>query len=151
MDGKLDSRRHGPVFLQMREIAEVVATAIQTGDGYQLHEWVIMPNHVHVLFTPHVAPPLVLRRWKGSTAREANKLLCRTGARFWQEESYDRLVRNPEEFEAIRAYIRMNPVRAGLASAPEEFPWSSAYVGRASARGGLQSAKPVAELKLRAD
>ncbi len=137
MDGKLDSRRYGPRFLQIREIAELVAAAIQAGDGYQLHDWVIMPNHVHVLFTPLVEPPMILQGWKGGTARAANLLLGRTGRRFWQEESYDRLVRDAEEFEAIRGYIRMNPVRAGLAGAPEDYQWSSAFVGRASARGGL--------------
>ena len=137
MDGKLDSRRQGPLYLQRPDIAEIVATAIQTGGGYQLHEWVIMPNHVHVLFTPHVAPPQILQRWKGSTARAANLLLCRTGERFWQEESYDRLVRDAREFEAASSYIRMNPVRAGFARAPEEFRWSSAYAGRALARHGL--------------
>lgn len=104
-----------------------MATALQTGEGYSLHEWVIMPNHVHVLFTPLVEPSPILRHWKGGTARAANLLLGRTGKPFWQEESYDRLVRDPKEFEAIRNYIQMNPVRAKLARTPEDFPWSSAF------------------------
>jgi hypothetical protein len=53
-------------------------------------------------------------------------MLGLTGQAFWQDESYDRLVRNDSEFERIAHYIEMNPVKAGLAAVPEEFPWSSA-------------------------
>jgi len=49
-----------------------------------------------------------------------------TGQPFWQDESYDRLVRDGEEFRRIARYIEMNPVKAGLAADPEDFPWSSA-------------------------
>src|ERR1019366_7977568 len=47
-------------------------------------------------------------------------------AHLWQDESYDRLVRNDTEFERIVHYIERNPVTAGLVGIPEEFPWSSA-------------------------
>ena len=63
---------------------------------------------------------------KRFTARQANGMLSRTGEPFWQEESYDRLVRNQTEFERIVSYIEMNPVSAGLVAASELFPWSSA-------------------------
>jgi REP element-mobilizing transposase RayT len=95
-----------------------------------LHAWVVMPNHVHLLFTPNIEPSVVLRRLKGASAREANQLLGLTGQPFWQAESYDRLVRSPAEFERIEEYIVQNPVRAGLARSQEEYPWSSAF-GRA--------------------
>ncbi len=67
-----------------------------------------------------------MRQLKGATARQANKLLHRAGKPFWQHESYDRLVRDAEEFRRIDNYIVRNPVRAGLAVRPEEYPWSSA-------------------------
>ena len=53
-------------------------------------------------------------------------MLGLTGKPFWQDESYDRLVRDRLEFERIRRYIENNPVRAGLVAAPEDYPWSSA-------------------------
>jgi putative transposase len=56
---------------------------------------------------------------KGHTARQANKLLARTGT-FWQEESYDHYVRNSEAHQRIVHYIRQNPVKAGLVSRSEE-------------------------------
>jgi putative DNA methylase len=63
---------------------------------------------------------------KGFTAREANKILRRTGEPFWQRESYDHWVRDEQEFGRIRAYIENNPVRAGLVARAEDYPWSSA-------------------------
>jgi hypothetical protein len=66
---------------------------------------------------------------KGATARQANLALGRTGQPFWQEESYDRLVRNGEEFRRIQRYIEYNPVKACLAASPEQYEWSSAWGG----------------------
>ncbi len=53
-----------------------------------------------------------------------------TGSRFWQEESYDHLVRHLPEFKRIRHYIEGNPVRAGLVVEASDYRWSSA--GRAT-------------------
>lgn len=75
---------------------------------------------------------------KGVTAREANKILGRTGEPFWQHESYDHRVRNAEEFERIRQYIENNPVKAGLAAEPAAYRWSSA---------GRDGMSPVAAIK----
>lgn len=63
---------------------------------------------------------------KRFTAREGNRIVGLTGQPFWQDESYDRLVRNEREFERAVHYIESNPVTASLAATPEEFPWSSA-------------------------
>jgi hypothetical protein len=63
---------------------------------------------------------------KRYTARAGNRILSVTDQPFWQDESFDRLVRNEHEFRRIAQYIEMNPVKAGLARAPEDFPWSSA-------------------------
>jgi hypothetical protein len=59
-------------------------------------------------------------------AFQPNRLLDRTGQVFWQEEYFDRIVRNDRQFPQIKRYIEGNPVTAGLAASPEEFPWSSA-------------------------
>ncbi len=127
MDRLLDEPRSGPTFLKMPDLAEVVADAIRAGAAcdYQLHAWVVMPNHVHLLITPQVDASALLHRLKGASARQSNLLLGRTGQPFWQDESYDRLVRNADEFRRIENYIVQNPVRAGLARSAEEYPWSS--------------------------
>jgi REP-associated tyrosine transposase len=87
---------------------------------------VVMPNHVHLLATPAVPLPKLTKSLKGITAKRANAMLALTGKRFWQEESYDHLVRNEREFEKIRNYIEWNPVRAGLVTEAKEYRWSSA-------------------------
>ena len=93
---------------------------------YQLGPFVVMANHVHVLLLPLVPPSRLLKSLKGSTAREANRLLGRTGEPFWQRESYDHWVRDEAEWNRIAAYIENNPVKAGLVARAEEYPWSSA-------------------------
>ena len=65
---------------------------------------------------------------KRFTTREGNRILGLAGRPFWQEESYDRLVRDESEFARIARYIEMNPVRAGLVAEPQQFPWSSAAI-----------------------
>jgi REP element-mobilizing transposase RayT len=84
-----------------------------------------MSNHVHMLVTPHVVATKWLGPLKGFTSHQANQILGLTGRHFWQDESYDHLVRNGEEFSRIQHYIETNPVKAGLVSTPEKFPWSS--------------------------
>ncbi|MBZ5723704.1 MAG: transposase [Acidobacteriia bacterium] len=132
MDRILDSTSTGPLFLRMPAIANMVVTAIRYRDDrhgnlrhFQLHAFVVMPNHVHLLMTPLVAVSQVMQSLKRFTAREGNRILGLTGQPFWQDESYDRLVRNDAEFARIADYIERNPVKAGLALTPEEFPWSS--------------------------
>ena len=130
VDRLLDRAVVGPRYLEMPEVAEVVACAIQDGrKDYDLHSWVVMPNHVHVLITPWTDVSNVMRRIKGGTAREANRQLHQVGRPFWQHESYDRLVRDGQEFRRIERYILLNPVRAGLAPRPELYRWSSAWAG----------------------
>jgi putative transposase len=87
-----------------------------------------MPNHVHMLVESSTVASQWLRALKGFTGYSANGLLGLHG-KFWQEESYDHLVRNDDEFDRIRRYIENNPVVAGLAREPEEYPWSSASAG----------------------
>ena len=94
-DRLLDGHGQGPARLQDSRIAQLVAKAILIGEVerhfYDLSAWVVMPNHVHLLILPQV-PVAQLMRWlKGSTAREANRILGRTGQPFWQDESWDHL------------------------------------------------------------
>jgi len=135
VDRLLDACTIGPLFLRRTEIAEMMVAALRHGDRelhrYELHAFVVMPNHVHLLVAPHVLAAKWLGPLKGFTAHEANLLLGTHGP-FWQEESFDRLVRTNAEFERIRRYIEDNPVKAGLAATAEEFPWSSANSGRAA-------------------
>jgi REP element-mobilizing transposase RayT len=129
LDRLLDNARAGPLYLRRPEIAKVVVEAIYYRERerhYQLHSYVVMANHVHLLMTPLADVSKVMQSLKRFTAREGNRILGFTGQPFWQDESYDRLVRDKTEFQRIADYIEMNPVKCGLAVTPEEFLWSSA-------------------------
>ena len=130
LDRLLDEARSGPFYLRQTAIADMIVDAIQynanTLGHYVLHAFAVMPNHVHVLVTPMVSLAQLTKSLKGITAKRANAMLGLTGRPFWQEESYDRLVRSEREFESIRTYIERNPVRAGLVRDAREYRWSSA-------------------------
>ena len=125
-DDLLDGGHHGPVWLRNPAVAAVVAAALchYHDKAYTLVCYCLMPNHVHLVVSlPDNAPLLIktLKHLKGYTAQQANKVLGRTG-QFWQRETYDHVVRSPEEMTRIIAYVVNNPVKAGLVASWEEWP-----------------------------
>jgi REP element-mobilizing transposase RayT len=122
---------HGDCWLAKPAIAEFVANALQfhANQRFELHSWVVMPNHVHAVLRPLPNWTLsqILKSWKGFTGREANRLLKRTGNIFWQVESYDHLIRDDEDKHRCCQYTTLNPVSAGLCLQPDEWRWSSSY------------------------
>jgi REP element-mobilizing transposase RayT len=130
MDRLLDEVCGGPFYLRQPAVADMIVEAIHYNadvlQHYALHAFVVMPNRVHLLATPAMPLPKLTKPLKGITSKRANAMLSMTGSSFWQEESYDHLVRHEREFEKIRNYIERNPVRAGLARAAREYRWSSA-------------------------
>ena len=137
MDRHLDTTRTGPMYLRQEEIARLVLSSLRRGveiGHYLLGSYVIMANHVHALLLPAISPSRLLRALKGSSAREANHVLGRTGETFWQAESYDHWVRDEIEYRRIAAYIENNPVRAVLVARAEDYAWSSASENVATPR-----------------
>ena len=128
-DRELDQSRSGPLWLAIPEIARCVIAALHRGDKelhqYELYAFVVMPNHVHVLLNPLRKLERITNGVKGA-ARDANRILGRTGTHFWQDETYDHWIRDAAQFDRVRLYIEQNPVAAGLVKSPEEWPWSSA-------------------------
>jgi REP element-mobilizing transposase RayT len=137
IDRILDKSTSGPLYLRMPEIAALVVACLHDGEQRfhrsEMHSFVIMPNHVHLLVTPQVVATRWLGPLKGFIAHEANRILGRSGKSFWQDESYDHLVRSDAEFERIRGYIESNPVKAGLVAVAESWQWSSARNGEGAA------------------
>jgi REP element-mobilizing transposase RayT len=103
-----------------------------------------MPNHAHAVLWPipnHLLSDIV-KSWKGFSAREANRILGRTGTTFWQPESFDHWIRNDEEMARICRYVEQNPVTARLCDAPEKWPWSSAWRDGGGRRAGAPATGP---------
>jgi REP element-mobilizing transposase RayT len=121
----------GACHLRRPEIAELVSGALKFfhEQRYLLREWVVMPNHVHVLFWPtpnHVVGDIV-KSWKQFTSKRAKPLLGLPEGRFWQPEPFDHWVRDDDERARIARYIRNNPVTARICTRAEDWPWSSAW------------------------
>ncbi|MEX1119934.1 MAG: class I tRNA ligase family protein [Terrimicrobiaceae bacterium] len=114
----LDSGR-GSCLLKDSRLSEIVEGALKHFDGerYDLHAFVVMPNHVHVLFTLREGEELsrVMHSWKSFSAHEINKATNQTGC-VWQEEYFDRIVRDQGHFSRLVGYIKNNPAKAGLKS-----------------------------------
>jgi type I restriction enzyme R subunit len=108
---------HGACILGRPELAQIVANGLHHFDGqrYHLGDYVVMPNHVHLLVCLLGDTDLEEQcySWKKFTAAAINRQWGRQG-RFWHEESFDHLVRNPEQFDNFRKYIADNPLKAGL-------------------------------------
>jgi putative transposase len=125
---QLDRIDGGPHWLKNQTIANLVKDALHYRDGkvLRLYAYTIMSNHVHILFkqltNEHERPiPKIMQSLKWYTAREANKVLNRTGY-FWKAEYYDHLVRNRRSFLNIARYIAQNPVKATLVGAWTAWP-----------------------------
>ena len=110
-------RGYGSCALREGRVAKVVANALKhfDGDRYWLGDFVVMPNHVHLLTCLIGVTDMeaLCHSWKSYTAREINRLLGQSG-RFGQEESFDHLVRSPDQFDYLKRYIAENPKKAGL-------------------------------------
>ncbi len=125
---KFEDAGHGECHLRNPQIAELVQDALLHFDGerYRLIAWCIMPNHVHVLIETLHGYPLgdVVHSWKSFSAKEANKLLGRSGP-FWMEDYHDRFIRDANHLANVTGYIHQNPVKAGLVAAAGDWAFSS--------------------------
>jgi len=90
---------------------------------YQLHAFVLMPDHIHLLLTPHGRTvSQAMQQIKGSFSRHLS-----SNFPIWQRGFTDHSIQTASEFDLRRAYIHLNPVRAHLVPSPELYPYSSAY------------------------
>ena len=126
-----------PDMLKKREIRDIVIEALRFHDGlrYTLLAYCVMPNHVHALIHPIIQEsgdiyPIahVTYTWKRYTANRINKLMDRRGS-LWQQESYDRMIRDETELANTFEYIIQNPVKAGLVENWQDWPgtWMRKY------------------------
>jgi REP element-mobilizing transposase RayT len=91
---------------------------------------VVMPDHVHLIFTPLVdehrkevcSLARIMNAIKGASAHKINQALHRTG-KVWQTESFDHVVRSSVSLDAKVQYLLENPVRKGLVNRWQEYPW----------------------------
>jgi putative transposase len=97
---------------------------------FQLHEFVVMPNHFHLLMTPSPQIPLekAVQFLKGGFSYRARKEL-RFNSEIWQPGFTNHRIQDGQDYDQHRRYIHHNPVERRLSESPEDFLYSSAHVG----------------------
>jgi REP element-mobilizing transposase RayT len=138
---------HGACLLRDPRVAELVQRAFWHYDGarYRLLAWVVMPNHVHTLIEVWQTPlGRILKDWKSYTAKEANKLLGRKGT-FWEDDFFDRYIRDEDHYRRAVRYIEDNPVKAGLVRLAVEWPWNSSRYRNPECTSAQTLAHPTAD------
>jgi REP element-mobilizing transposase RayT len=134
-------RGRGECHLRRPEIANLVENNFRKFSGrkslspshasddrlrYELRAWVIMPNHIHILFkVGSVSMSETVGAWKRHTGRLANELLEKRGE-FWAEDYFDTYIRDAEHEQKTMRYIESNPAKARLVLDPRDWSWSSA-------------------------
>jgi putative transposase len=108
---------HGSCVLRDPKTSRIVGDALSHFEGARCiqHAWVVMPNHVHTLFTmlgDHRLEDL-LHSWKSFTANEIHLVTEKSG-QLWQRDYFDRLIRDQTHFLNCVRYIRRNPTKANL-------------------------------------
>jgi putative transposase len=98
------------------------------GFAYQLHEFVVMSDHIHLLITPTVTLEKAVQCIKGGFSYRARKELG-SNLEIWQTGFSDHRIRDAEDYLVHVDYIHQNPVRKRLAEKPEGYPFSSAFSG----------------------
>ena len=145
MEAWLDRTDYEPVLTQA-EVAMVLREAIAERERrrcWRVLHWVLMPSHLHVLYVGGtVGMKTLMGNFKRWTGHRAARALGREERRFWQDEWFDHWSRSADETERIVAYIRQNPLRAGLVKRSEDWPHAS-WNQPASGRSGLQNKDPL--------
>jgi putative transposase len=109
----------------MAELFVKVLFAYRDQKKYLLHEFVLMPNHFHLLITPVLSLERSLQFIKGGFSYRAKKELG-FGGEIWERSFYDRRVRDVDDYFAYRHYILQNPAKRGLVAVAEGYPYCSA-------------------------
>lgn len=148
---------------QVRENADIVTEVLfrhRSAGAYLLHEYIVMPDHLHLLITPGQTTTLekAMQLIKGGSSYEIHK---RRGHRMeiWQHGFREWTIRDLQDFRVKAGYIRNNPVVARLVDSPEQWPYGSATgsfnldppppVLASGAKAPQKTMASISELKLR--
>lgn len=104
---------------------------------FQLHDFVIMPDHIHLLVTVHGEMTIekAMQLVKGRFSYRLKKELGYNGE-VWQHGFSETRTDGPESFLRHWEYIAQNPIRAGLAESADEYPYCYGYLAKQKARRG---------------
>jgi putative transposase len=122
--------RQGRSVFQVPENAEILIDVIfhyRDRKAFALHEFVVMPDHLHLLLTPSLTTSLekALQFIKGGSSHQIRKARNQK-MEIWQVGFHDWTIRDANDWQTKVEYIHTNPVRAKLVQSPQDWPYSSA-------------------------
>jgi putative transposase len=122
-----DQKRHLLQSHRMSNLFVEVLYHYRTQNKYLVHEFVVMPNHFHLLITPggEITLERCMQLIKGSVSYRAKREFGILG-HIWQTSFFDRRVRDWKEYCDFRLYIHNNPVKSCLCTNPQAWEYSSA-------------------------
>jgi putative transposase len=134
---------------QVKEIADVVVRKLmeyRDRGNYLLHNFVLMPNHLHLIITPSISVSLekAIQLIKGGSSHEIHKIRV-SQIQIWQSGFHESRVRDWADYQKKRDYVAFNPVAAKLVERPELWPYGSA-TGECKLDPIPQGLKPIAAL-----
>jgi len=108
---------YGECMFRNRELAAEMSKSLLhfQNERHLTFCFTVMPNHIHLVIKPldEIELEEIMASMKGFVSRKANALLGREGV-LWEEESYDRIVRDEEHLFRVVQYIGRNAAKAGL-------------------------------------
>jgi putative transposase len=110
--------------VRMGELLIDVLYSYRTQGKFLLHDFVVMPDHLHAIISPSVPIKKAGQFIKGGFSFRAKKELGYLH-NVWQPGFHDHRIRNFDEYCVYKRYVAFNPVKRGLVIAPEEFQYSS--------------------------
>jgi len=116
------------------------------GSAYLLHEFVIMPDHLHAIITSLTSVEKAVQFIKGGFSYRAKKELG-SNMEVWQKGFSDHRIRDASDYRIHAIYVRQNPVRKHLCEKAEQYPYSSAS-GRFELDSAPQGLKPLSSTEL---
>ena len=116
-------------------LIDVLRSNVATGK-FQLHDFVIMPDHLHLLMTlqGNVTVEKAMQLIKGGFSYRLKKDFGYRGE-VWQRGFSDVRIRDGQSFSQHRGYIVQNPVKAGLVDSAEDWPYCYSYLAKKKAQG----------------
>ena len=123
------------------------------------HAMVVLPDHLHALWTMPTGDHDFSARWRklkarftrrvGNSAHQSPSQKRKREAGIWQRRFWEHHVRGPEGFVAAVSYCHINPVKHGYVARPEDWPYSSVHREIAAGRWAAYGHNECAALCVR--
>ena len=127
--------RRSDLLVTQIEILRDAVRRVRAGAPFHIDAWVVLPDHMHCLWTLPPGDADFLGRWraiktgfvKGLRAGEPrSSVMTRRGERgIWQRRCWEHTIRDDRDFAAHMDYTHFNPVKHGLVENPADWPYSS--------------------------